>query len=295
MTRESIECAVMFADVVGSTSLYEKYGDQAAKSAIDECVAFMLKIAERYHGILIKTIGDEIMCRFPDADEAVACACEINDTMVMPFGQEKLFLTVKIGLHHGEVILDGNDVFGDAVNVAARMVGISRTQQIITTQDTYEQLSPELKAKAREYDKTTLKGKAELVTVYDIVWSSNDDKTSVVFANESIAQDSQVELTFNGQVFSITPDDLPFMIGRSDTSDLVVPSSLASRSHIKIDYSRGKFVIADTSTNGTYVQPEGERQVYLRREEMPMGSAGVISLGEEVSANPNYLIRFRIS
>jgi class 3 adenylate cyclase len=295
MSRESIECTVMFADVVGSTALYEKYGDEAAKSAIDGCIEFMLNIAGKYHGILIKTIGDEIMCRFPDADDAVEAACEINDTMVMPFGAERLFLTVKTGLHHGEVILEGNDVFGDAVNVAARMAGISKSQQIITTQDTYNALKPSLQEKAREFDKTTLKGKSEPVTIYDIVWSSNDDRTSVVFATGNISQDSSLELTHNGKTTSLTKDDLPYIIGRSPSANMIVESSLASRTHIKIDYSRGKFVAADTSTNGTYVKLDNGKEVYLRREEMPLGSSGFISPGEKITGEETSLIAFNVS
>ena len=295
MDRQSIECTVMFADVVGSTSLYEKYGDEAAKSAIDGCIEFMLNIAEKFNGILIKTIGDEIMCRFPDADSAVEAACEINDSMVMPFGAERLFLTVKIGLHHGEVILDGNDVFGDAVNVAARMAGISKSQQIITTQDTYNILKPSLQDKAREFDKTTLKGKSEPVTIFDIVWSSTDDRTSVVFATGNITQDSNLELTLNGKSVSLSKDDLPFVIGRSPSSDMIVESSLASRTHIKIDYSRGKFVAADTSTNGTYIKLENGKEVYLRREEMPMSSSGFISPGEKITDTETGLIAFKVS
>jgi adenylate cyclase len=295
MDRESIECTVMFADVVGSTSLYEKYGDDAAKSAIDGCIGFMLNIAGKYQGILIKTIGDEIMCRFPTADDAVEAACEINDTMVMPFGAERLFLTVKIGLHHGEVILDGNDVFGDAVNVAARMAGISKSQQIITTEDTYNALNPSLQEKAREFDKTTLKGKSEPVTIYDIVWSSNDDRTSVVFATGNITQDSSLELTHNGQTVNLSKDDMPYVIGRSAASNMVVESSLASRTHIKIDYSRGKFVAADTSTNGTYVKLDNGKEVYLRREEMPLSSSGFISPGEKITGEETSLIAFRVS
>lgn len=295
MDRQSIECTVMFTDVVGSTSLYEKYGDEAAKSAIDGCIAFMLEIAEKFNGVLIKTIGDEIMCRFPDADSAVEAACEINDTMVMPFGAQRLFLTVKTGLHHGEVILDGNDVFGDAVNVAARMVGISKSQQIITTQDTYNALDPSLQEKGREFDKTTLKGKSEPVTIYDIVWSSNDDRTSVVFATGNIKQDTTLELTHNGNSVTLSKDDLPFVIGRSPSSDMIVESSLASRTHIKIDYSRGKFVAADTSTNGTYVKLDNGKEVYLRREEMPISSSGFISPGEKITDDKAGLIAFRVS
>jgi class 3 adenylate cyclase len=295
MDRQSIECTVMFADVVGSTSLYEKYGDEAAKSAIDGCIEFMLKIAEKYNGVLIKTIGDEIMCRFPDANLAVESACEINDTMVMPFGAQRLFLTVKIGLHHGEVILDGNDVFGDAVNVAARMAGISKSQQIITTQGTYNVLNASLQNKAREFDKTTLKGKSQPVTIYDIVWSSSDDRTSLVFATGNITQDSSLELIHNGTSVLLSKDDLPFVIGRSASSDMMVESSLASRTHIKIDYSRGKFVAADTSTNGTYVKLDNGKEVYLRREDMPMSSSGFISPGEKITGEETSLIAFKVS
>jgi class 3 adenylate cyclase len=295
MSRETIQCAVMFADVAGSTSIYDVYGNDTAKAVIGECINKMAELTLRHNGIVIKTIGDEIMCRFKTAVDAVDTAIAIQESMNVPVGDEKILIAVRIGLHAGDAILENDDVFGDAVNVAARMAGIARARQIITTQDTYRQLSPELQDKAREFDITAVKGKSQKITIYDILWEE-DDVTTMAFSPSAAPQDDRI-LTFiyDGRDVVITPDNTPMTIGRGSSCDLTVEAPLASRSHIKVDYSRGKFILADQSTNGTYVKLSDGQEVYLRREELPLSSMGKISLGEKVEDTNPLVIQFLVS
>jgi class 3 adenylate cyclase len=87
----------------------------------------MAKITEMYQGRVIKTIGDEIMCRFTSANDCVRAAKECQEEISMGIQGENVELTIKVGLHFGPAILmEDGDVFGDAVNVAARMAGIAK-------------------------------------------------------------------------------------------------------------------------------------------------------------------------
>jgi len=101
-------------------------------ATMNNCVELMLRIVNRHEGVLVRTIGDEIMCRFPHPDSAVEAACEINGAIRIPFGAATIFLKVRTGLHNGDIIIDETDIYGDAVNVAARMASIAKAQQIIT-------------------------------------------------------------------------------------------------------------------------------------------------------------------
>lgn len=295
MSRENIECAVMFADVAGSTSIYDRYGNDVAKAAIGGCVELMSEITRQFNGIVIKTIGDEVMSRFPSASQAVKAACAIQEAVNTPVGEHQILMQVRVGLHYGEAILENADVFGDAVNVAARMAGIAKARQIITTKDTCEQLSEDLADKARKFDITNVKGKAEQITIYDIIWDEEDDVTRMAtVTNVSGTEDDSVTFIHKGQTFTATRSDVPLSIGRGSACDYTVEAPLASRSHARLEYNRGKFVLVDQSTNGTYVQLADGKEVYLRREELPLSSRGLISLGEKVTDGNPALIHFMV-
>lgn len=292
MSREIINCAVMFSDVSGSTALYDKFGDTEAKAIIENCVNLMADITARFKGIVIKTIGDEIMCRFPTAEDGINASCSIQEAVSILTGPDGQPMAVRIGIHAGEAILDNGDVFGDAVNVAARMAGIAKARQIITTEDTYKQLSPELQDMAREFDTTSVKGKAEQITIYDVVWDEEDDVTRMSFTPSQSSADKQITMLFAGETKVLAESDMPVTIGRGANADITINAPLASRIHVKLDYNRGKFVLVDQSTNGTFIKLNDGKEVYLRREELPLSSRGAISLGEKVDESSPRNITF---
>lgn len=295
MSRETINCAVMFSDVAGSTALYDKFGDTEAKAIIGKSIDLMADITGRFNGIVIKTIGDEIMCRFPSATEGVNACCQIQEAISILTGPDDMPMAVRIGIHAGEAILDNEDVFGDAVNVAARMAGIAKARQIITTEDTFDQLSDELQEKAREFDTTPVKGKLRPITIYDIVWDEEDDVTRMSFTPSESSADSQLSITYQGQERAFTQSDMPIDIGRGAKADVTVDAPLASRIHAKIEFNRGKFVLVDQSTNGTFVKLSDGKEVYLRREELPLSSWGTVSLGEKVVDSSPILVAYSVT
>lgn len=295
MGRETINCAVMFSDIVGSTALYDKFGDEKAKAIIGKCLDLMADITGRFNGTVIKTIGDEIMCRFPTATEGVNACCQIQEAVSILTDPDSTPMAVRIGIHEGEAILDNNDVFGDAVNVAARMAGIAKARQIITTEDTFDQLSDDLQEKAREFDITTVKGKLRPITIYDVVWDEEDDVTKMSSMPAASTTDSQLTLSSNGKDTVFTQSDMPIEIGRGAKANITVAAPLASRIHVKIEYHRGKFVLVDQSTNGTFIKLSDGKEVYLRREELPLSSWGTISLGEKVVDTSPTIIGYSIS
>lgn len=285
MTREVIQCAVMFADVAGSTALYDKYGNTKAKNAIENCINLMSDVTNRKNGMVIKTIGDEVMCRFPTASDCMGAAVEIQEAVkIIASGGDEIALKVRVGLHAGEAILENNDVFGDAVNVSARMADIAKADQIITTEETYNQLTGFLKSLCRKYDTTSVKGKADLITIYDVLWDDEDDDVTSIAYSTSVtsSSDNQITLIANGDKNVLHELDMPITIGRGAKASIPVDAPLASRVHATIDFNRGKFVLTDQSTNGTYVKLSDGKEVFLRREELPLSSSGTIALGEKV-------------
>lgn len=294
MTGQTVDLAVMFADVAGSTRLYERLGDVDAEKAIGACLSTMTNVAQRHGGTLIKTIGDEIMVRFDRADASIAAACDIQECLEIAPTTQGVRIAVHIGIAYGPAVMRDGDVFGDAVNVAARMEGIAKATQIITTEKTIKALSREWQDKARQFDVTHVRGKEETMTIYEVVWE-NEDVTRIVGQDfsQSLTQDAVLQLrygSFETKVVSNPPPN--YTIGRGSQTDLAVSTKLASRVHAKVEYRRGKFVIVDQSTNGTFVRTQDGESVYLRREELLLWGAGVISLGEEVGEDTTHLIYY---
>lgn len=296
MSRENVEVGVMFADVTGSTRLYETLGDENANRIIGKVLDVMAKITEGYQGFVIKTIGDEIMCRFSSANDCVRAAIECQEEISSGIAGETIDVSIKVGLHFGPAILmEDGDVFGDAVNVSARMAGIAKGAQIITTQDTIALLDADLQDMSRQFDRTNVKGKEEEIIVYQVVWEESDDVTRIeINTGDEDQQIRYLRLEFQDSQNKIASDDhRTFVIGRGVQSDLMCKTRLASRSHATLEFRRGKFLLTDQSSNGTFVQTDDGESIFLRRQELMLWGSGYIALGEEVSKeNPADVIRY---
>ena len=281
--------AIMFADVVGSTQLYEKLGDHAALDCINQCISRMSDITSMFDGIVINTIGDEIMCRFNTADDAIHAACRIHESFgTEPIKNHQVLLSLRIGVHFGEIVRQEDDVFGDVVNVASRVANIAIAKQIITTQALVDQLSSELRGKSREFDRIEVKGKKEPLKLFEVLWE-NKDVTMIRNAVSTQQSNQHLYMTHKGQEKTLHHHTSTFAIGRNPKSDLVVEAELVSRVHAYCVYRRGKFILVDQSTNGTFVKTNDGQEIYIRREELPLIGSGVIGLGESTKVNNGQL------
>ncbi|HEX9782105.1 MAG TPA: adenylate/guanylate cyclase domain-containing protein, partial [Opitutaceae bacterium] len=130
MARKAATLAIVFADISGSTRLYESLGDAIARELVAQCLGVMTEYVDKHGGKVIKTIGDEIMCTFPSADQAIEASMGMQEGVTEDLPElnpnTPSTLTIRVGLHFGPAIIEGEDVFGDAVNVAARMAGLAK-------------------------------------------------------------------------------------------------------------------------------------------------------------------------
>jgi len=272
----------MFVDISGSTQMYEKLGDEIAKQASDKCLAQISDIVVAQNGSVIKSIGDELMCRFDSADAAIAAAvaCQVEVSTLTFTGLARI--SIRAAVHFGQVIEDESDIFGDAVNVAARMTGISRAGQILTTEDTVNALSGTLGGAIRQIDLAQVKGKEDKIAVYEVLWEQQDRVTRI--SNDLLARiqesDMNLKLTHGRDTLEMNNQKKKSQIGRSEDCDFIVDTVLASRVHAIVELRRGKFFITDQGTNGTYVNTNSGQEVYLRREEFILHGKGKISLGQ---------------
>lgn len=281
MGHKRVNLVIMFADVVGSTQLYETLGDAKAQAGISACISTMSDLITNSGGNGIRIIGDEIMCRFRNADKAVDTAIAIHSQLADEDTQfAGLNLTMRIGIHYGPVILKDGEIYGDTVNTAARIASIAKGDQILTTEQTVKQLSPLVRQTSRQFDCATVKGKREELKIYEVLWGQdNVTRVATTLVTKQPKSASKLRLQYQGRYEEITAASPAFTVGRDGNCDMVVQTHLASRIHGRLEYRRGKFVFIDQSTNGTFVTTPDGHEVYLRREELPLSGTGFISLG----------------
>jgi adenylate cyclase len=278
------QATVLFADISGSTKLYESEGDKVAMEAIAHCLGQLRQSVETAGGRVVKTIGDEIMAVFTGIDAAATAAGGMQSAVEALPAVGATRLGLRIGLHCGPVIQSDNDVFGDTVNLAARMVEQAGRGQIIMSRETADQLGPLFRAFKRQLYAIHVKGKAGDVVLCELIWRHSDDMTMSVSASAPVVRDapsaSLLRLKYRDIEVTCQREHAAISMGRGQDCSLVIATDRASRKHCTIEQRRDQFYIADQSTNGTYVSSDGGPEILLRREELSLGAHGWISLGQ---------------
>jgi class 3 adenylate cyclase len=294
---KDIELAILFADVVGSTRLFEVLGDLRARDVIATCIDVMRTATEAHGGTVIKTIGDEVMATFPTADAALHAAGQMQQQILSRSdlavdGQQ---VAIRVGCHFGPVVLESRDVFGASVHTANRMTSQAKAGQIMTTAATVERLSPEWRASVRQVDVASIRGQGGEIALYEVLWQS-DDVTSMLPAIALTARDQRrrlrLHLKVNGTDIVLDDSRSHAAIGRANESDIVVRGNLISRLHARIEFSRNRFVLTDQSTNGTFVQMKGQEEAFVRRDTVIIKGEGSIGLGRVPDPDSPQTIHF---
>ncbi|MBX2885018.1 MAG: adenylate/guanylate cyclase domain-containing protein [Granulosicoccus sp.] len=289
------EFVVLFADVSGSMNLYENVGDESAKSLIVGLQAQLSGLIESHDGLVQEIIGDEIMARFEAPDAAIKCAAQIHQSAEEYGLQQKVPVQMRIGLHVGSAIIEEHRLFGDTVNVAARVASIAQGGQTITTESLIQQAGEEWKKVARQFDITRIKGKSEPIVIYDLPWRSTDltEIQQVAPQGETAQTRPGLTLSYAEQQIQLDEYQGSFSIGRALTNNLVVNAEPVSRRHTTIELVRDRFVVTDKSTNGTHVYLDSGEVIYLRREQLPVWGSGQLSLGAPSNQSQGHVVKFQ--
>jgi class 3 adenylate cyclase len=293
---KDLEVAIVFADVVGSTQLYDKFGDTKASETVAQCLDVMKDATHQYNGTVIKTIGDEVMSTFPTVEEAMGAAIMMQSRISADNKQDdRIAVSIRIGCHFGPVVQEQNDIFGAAVHTANRMTSQAKARQIVISGGTVEKMSPELKKQTRQIDVATVRGKLDEVALYELLWNP-EEATSMLPTIEWENQErkaSRLELSFRDQTVEVNDRRKNVIMGRAEDNDLVIKGNLISRIHAKVEMRRGKFVLVDQSTNGTFVQNLQGEETFVRRDSTEINGEGTIGLGRAEEPGASLAIHFK--
>ena len=297
MNSQTKKLAILFADISDSTGLYDSLGDAPARQLVAACLATLSDRAVACDGTLIKTIGDEIMCTFAEVSAALRAAKEMQRAIKADNQGNQQPLFVRIGVHFGDVICEAHDVYGDTVNVAARVTAMTRAGQIMTTRAVIESLPAELLGEVRQIVRAELRGKQGLPDIFQVSWEG-DDMQRTRMGLEAYRRDqetgTEMILRYRGQSCRVNEQHKKVYLGRGGDCKIVVVNNFASRQHAAVESRSGNFILQDNSINGTYIRFDDGQVVYINNDEAILRGIGTISLGRPYTENPTELIIFSI-
>jgi len=274
---------VLFVDVCDSTKLLAVLGDHVGRAVVTGCLDELRRTAETCGGSVLKEIGDELMMTFHEPAGAArgACAMQVAIAEAAASGLLPPGTQVRIGFHHGPLILAAGDISGTTVHLARRVASVSKAQQIVTSRQTLDLIPDGAGIDARFLDRSHVKGHDEVLEMHEILW----DAARGTIMEPDVARPAEshegrrLALTHAGSTLEIGATHPVVTVGRDAACDYVVDHPKVSRLHGRFEYRRSGFVFVDASTNGSYVELDGDAPQFIRRDEALLPRDGTVRLG----------------
>jgi adenylate cyclase len=288
--------AVLFADISGSTALYQRLGDTAALKLVDRCLDQLGVAATGAGGQVVRSKGDDVLCTFASVDAALRAARAMVEGCR---GQE---VRVRAAIAHGPVLHARDDIFGDAVNRAAHLLRLAKPNEILAAGEAHDLLDAAERMALRRLGRHELKGESSLVTVYEVLPLEETAGSTVAGGGtrtvmvrkgggETTVLGATLRLSYRGQKVqgrfgqSVT-------IGRATGCDLVVPHPWVSRQHATLTVTRGKATLVDHSSTGTLVRLADGHRFTVRRESVVLAGSGELVPGGDAATGQAEPIAF---
>lgn len=289
--RSEVPRSVLMADIVNSTLMYERLGDLRARELVGSGMEAMASAVSEHGGRLVKSLGDGILACF-EGDGATPAGLEISKRV------SDLMLEARVGVHHGTVIDDGGDIFGDTVNTAARLASAARPCEVLISKQVWEHLPAPVRELCRSIPSIGVKGKAQPVEVYSILMQEEDfGQTMIqdpVSASTQSMEASTLELCL-GEARLVLDGPGSYVIGRSHRCDLRVDNPRTSNLHAKVFKRGSAFMLEDSSTNGTTVLPDSGAAVRIHRRDTALFGRGKIYLGSKPDSPEALAVEYYVS
>ena len=279
MTRQTKHLTILFADISKSSFIYERFGDHAAQEIVGTILNRLSDLTVKFEGKVIKTVGDAIIATFPSTDNSIEAAKSMQLAMIDDCNP--LQINIHIGVHRGPVVIDNKDIFGDAVNITARVVDYANPRQILATRAAIENLPKDSSHFTKYITKITAKNISGELELFEIIYE--DQNTTMVIDSLKLSKAiyPSLYLMRGGQIIVVDVQKPLVSVGREDFNDIIIQYSWISRTHAYIENRNGLYMIKDKSTNGTFIYPQDADPIYVNKGEHPLSGKGVIIFGRE--------------
>lgn len=285
---------VVFADLTGSTGVFETLGNEAATQTITALTQWIGEVCKEHGGRVVKTLGDGVLAVFPAPEGAVDAVVRLQREharrQVLRGPAHRMQL--QVGLACGEIVEVDGDCYGDAVNVASRLSDLSGARQIWATATVTEKgaVAPP-GVRFHSLGLVPIRGKAQEHELVRIEWEesiSTDMMTLPGFGTQApgkpgrIVSAGSIELRFLDLVQEFETGEMPVHMGRAREAEFAVQDPRVSRLHAKVEWRNNSFVLVDLSSFGTCVRFKGApTELTLRRDDCVLHDSGEIALGAD--------------
>jgi class 3 adenylate cyclase len=298
---------VMFADLTGSTSVFETLGNDAATQTIRALTHWIGQTCELHGGRVVKTLGDGVLALFPDATGAIDTVVRLQREHARRQEQRGPAhrMQVQVGLACGDVVEVSGDCFGDAVNVAARLSDLAGPREVLATHEVVRQLAqPPEGARFHDMGNMPIRGKSQEHHVVRIEWEEETSTEMLTLPAMGLGllerrprpvADATITLAYLQLEHDFDAAEMPVHLGRAREAEFPVVDPRVSRLHARIEWRGHGFVLVDLSSYGTCVRFTGSTtELRLRREECVLHDSGEIALASDFGDFTVPTVRFEL-
>lgn len=295
---------VVFADIAGSTALFETLGNGQAAALVAQLTRGIAACVQDHGGRVVKKLGDGVLGVFAQPDQAVAASAALMRehrqwSQAQPQAHK---VEIHIGLANGEVVEVDGDCYGDAVNLAARLCDLAGGAEVWATQTVVSGAHAGRGVSFIRLGHLEVRGKAEPQVMYQVEWRDDDRTDCTVHSNLTSELNglgpAAAEIHLSGPDGSRlrASAGAPVQVGRAPDSDLFLGDPRVSRVHARLEWRQGAFVLTDLSSFGTWVRFDGsDVPVQLRRDNCLLHGTGEIALGVPFAEASAPIISFQVA
>ncbi len=280
MSAKQVKTIVMFADISGSSALFERLGNKEAMHTVERCLKRMSRSIEGYRGKTLQIIGDELLARFDSAEDACQAAIDMQQRIadLPPVSGHKL--NIRIGIHAGTVNEVEGKISGEVVTNTARIAGISRSTQILGSSTLVEELAKHNIHTAKlapELGSITENGAR--IQLYYIEWPAHGIFPESLGPKSILLAGTRLCLRYRGKTHILDESNPVLTLGRDLNNNLIIEDRKASRQHARIEKRENGCYLIDSSSNGSFVSINGRQEIMLRKHELQLEGSGRICFG----------------
>ena len=295
---------VVFADIAGSTALFEVIGNERAAALVAWLTRGIAACVHKHGGRVVKKLGDGVLGVFEQPGQALAASVALmrEHRQWLQSQPRAHRVEIHIGLASGEVVEVDGDCYGDAVNLAARLCDLAGATEVWAAQAVIASQHATHGVSFIRLGHLEVRGKAEPQVMYQVEWREDEE------ADYTAHSDLMSELNDLGpaaaEIHLFGPDGsrlrassgAQVQVGRAPDSDLCLTDPRVSRVHARVQWRQGAFVLTDLSSFGTWVRFEGsDVAVQLRRENCLLHGTGEIALGVPFVEGNAPIISFQVA
>jgi len=222
--------SIMFTDIKGFTERTSSTSREALVGLLKKHDSLLIPVINKFNGTVIKTIGDAFLVTFDSPTNAVLCGVMIQQNLRDYNGgreeAEKIFIRVSINM--GEVEIRDGDVFGEAVNIAARLEGVTEASEIYFTESVYLAMN-KAEVPSSEVGSFRLKGIPEAIKVYRVIQDTNSDSFQKIIERLRGESFTDISIPSAGSVSGMSA-------GRKSRAGLIIAAALIACAAIYLTF-----------------------------------------------------------